>query len=119
MTSTSTPDALPASKEAEAVREIAHGEDDMPERIWAGDFDEQGFGHCVAGMQGGLYSEYVRSDIAHPPTDAGVSEEMVERARNAILNANVFVSIEHMRAALRAALSIDAMLSTASTSGKG
>lgn len=41
-------------------------EDGMPERIWAGDFDGQGFGHCVAGMQGGLYEEYVRADLARP-----------------------------------------------------
>lgn len=38
-------------------------DDNMPERIWAGDFDSQGFGHCVAGMQGGLYAEYVRADL--------------------------------------------------------
>lgn len=39
----------------------------MPERIWAGDFDRHGFGHCVAGMQGGLYEEYVRADLAQAP----------------------------------------------------
>lgn len=37
---------------------------EMPTFIWAGDFDGQGFGHCVAGPQGGLYEEYVRKDIA-------------------------------------------------------
>jgi hypothetical protein len=37
-------------------------EQDMPKRIWAGDFDRHGFGHCVAGMQGGLYEEYVHAD---------------------------------------------------------
>lgn len=39
---------------------------DMPERIWAGDFDAQGFGHCIAGQQGGLYAEYVRADLVTP-----------------------------------------------------
>jgi len=39
--------------------ELKPEETEMPERIWAGDFDHHGFGHCVAGMQGGLYEEYV------------------------------------------------------------
>lgn len=41
-------------------------EDNMPERIWAGDFNASGFGHCVVGPQGGLYAEYVRADLAAP-----------------------------------------------------
>lgn len=55
-----------AAPSEEPVAYIARGEDDMPERIWAGDFNAEGFGHCVAGMQGGLYAEYVRADLASP-----------------------------------------------------
>jgi hypothetical protein len=50
---------------------VAYGEDEMPKRIWAGDFDENGYGHCVAGMQGGLYTEYVRADLASVPAPSG------------------------------------------------
>jgi hypothetical protein len=48
--------ATPEAGTSEPVA-VACDEDNMPERIWAGDFDGQGFGHCVAGMQRGLYSE--------------------------------------------------------------
>lgn len=58
-----------SSQQEEAVP-VACDEDSMPERIWAGDFNARGFGHCVIGPQGGLYAEYVRADLAVPP-DAG------------------------------------------------
>ena len=93
---------------------LARGEDDMPERIWAGDFDAQGFGHCVAGMQGGLYSEYVRADLAHPPTDAGVSDDMVKRFFAELRKRNAPMPFtEDAKSALRAALS------TATPAGDG
>lgn len=50
-------------------------EDDTPERIWAGDFNTQGFGHCVRGMQGGLYAEYVRVDLAVPDSFVLIPKE--------------------------------------------
>ncbi|RUW04014.1 hypothetical protein [Mesorhizobium sp. M1A.F.Ca.IN.020.04.1.1] len=58
-------------KAVDTPRAIACDEDNMPERIWAGDFDESGFGHCVAGMQGGLYAEYVRADLASVTAPSG------------------------------------------------
>ncbi|GAA2867059.1 hypothetical protein GGQ99_001342 [Aminobacter niigataensis] len=68
---------------------VARDEDDMPERIWAGDFDASGFGHCVAGPQGGLYAEYVRADLASPsPAPAGepgIKAVMPEEPNDAML----------------------------------
>lgn len=54
-------------------------EPEMPERIWAGDLDNQGFGHCVAGMQGGLYEEYVLAS-ALEAKDARIAELERENA---------------------------------------
>jgi hypothetical protein len=67
--------SVPAPSGAEEQRTIACDEDNMPERIWAGDFDESGFGHCVAGMQGGLYAEYIRADLIAPQAAEDIAVE--------------------------------------------
>lgn len=72
MTTTSTPDALPASKEAEAVeplkaalRAYAEASKGKPCPICGG---TESCDHTV--------KERLRADLAHPPTDAGVSEDV-------------------------------------------
>lgn len=73
---------------------------DAPEKIWAGDFDHRGCGHCVDGHRRvSTYEEYVRADIA-------------ER-ENAELRAKVDVQRESKEYAQRCCIKAEARAETA------